>query len=403
MSLIARFLYLIKKNVCLVATRLWYTKYKRNNNLWVFGEWFGERCCDNGFYFANYVAETHPKVDLVWIAKEHADVSKLNSRIKKCVMDSPEAVKNLKNAGVIFMVQAYEDIMQTNRCYYGGAMVINLWHGIPWKKIHYDNYKSWNLLYQKMRTKFYGGQLYLATSDEFRKIMHSAFNINDAHIICSGYPRNSIFYNVAHLGLSKQRLLAHLRSIGMSLDYKSKFVTYMPTFRDKTQKVFSFEDIASNKKLNDVLENHNAYIIQKSHFVSNQRHPYSSGKDNRVIYINDYQSQELLAATDMLITDYSSCFFDFLVLDRPIIHYLYDYDYYANDDRGLYYRKEDVVGGDVAKTVDELMAAIDENLRYPEKNKVLRQQRREKYLQYESSDSCEIIYSEVLNRIDAKI
>ena len=50
-----------------------------------------------------------------------------------------------------------------------------------------------------------------------------------------------------------------------------------------------------------------------------------------------------MAASDILVTDYSSCFFDFLILDRPIIHFLYDYDYYKEKDRGLYYEKEGVI------------------------------------------------------------
>ena len=57
-----------------------------------------------------------------------------------------------------------------------------------------------------------------------------------------------------------------------------------------------------------------------------------------------------LAAADMLITDYSSCFFDYLITNRPIIHYLYDYDYYVKEDRGVYYDVMDVVAGDTPKT-----------------------------------------------------
>ena len=394
---------LIWQNVELFSTKLWYFHNKRDWNLWVFGEWFGERCGDNCFYFANYLASKHPEIQLVWIAHNGVDLSSLDEKIKRCVMDSVEAISFLKRAGVVFMVQSMDDIFHNFHYYHSGAIIVNFWHGIPWKKIHYDmSYNIGYKLYSRMRTKLYGGHVYLSTSDEFNKIIFSAFHKNHSNIICAGYPRNCIFYNSRFQTVAKSKLCKYLKQKGFFVNEDSKIVVYMPTFRDKIQNSFSFEDISDCKELNAVLEKHNAIIIQKSHFVSTHRELYKTKQNKRIILINEYISQELLAAADLLITDYSSCFFDYLLLNRPIIHFLYDYTYYANDDRGLYFPKEEVVGGDIVETTTELIASIDENLSKPDKCEQLRIQRRNRFLQYESPDACEIIFSDVMRRIEKR-
>ena len=94
-----------------------------------------------------------------------------------------------------------------------------------------------------------------------------------------------------------------------------------------------------------------------------------------------------------------SCF-DYLLLDRPIVHYLYDYHYYESDDRGLYYKKEDVVCGDVAENMEQLICSLRENLQHPEKDKALREKRRRFYMEYESSQACQQIYQFILGRLN---
>ena len=104
----------------------------------------------------------------------------------------------------------------------------------------------------------------------------------------------------------------------------------------------------------------------------------------------------MLAAADVLITDYSSCFFDYLILDRPIIHYLYDYEYYVNSDRGVYYDLMDVVAGDTPKTIQELLTSIAENLKNPKLNHDLRNKRKGEFITYESEANSKIIYERIM-------
>lgn len=390
----------VLKEFFISATSYFYYSLKnRDKNIWVFGEWFGNRCCDNCLFLSNYIAEHYPEIKLYWISKDGTDLSLLNRSIVRLVMDSKEAIDILRKAGVVVVVQDGRDLTQKPYLYYAGALTVNLWHGVPWKNIGIDVAKnsqdisSRTLLYVKMQYYFFGEKYYLSLSDEFSKIMKSAFERGDDGIICSGYPRNMLFYNEDSVAVSREKLKSYLlEKYGYILNNDVRVITYMPTFRDNKDDVFSFISI-DGKNIQSRLEQWNAVLLEKSHYVTSYRNGDQSGNSGRIFSVDgSYLSQELLAASDILITDYSSCFFDYLLLDRPIIHYLYDYDYYSSADRGLYYKKEDVVCGDVACDFSELITMINDNISNPDKNHDLRKKRKSHYMKYESSNSCQEIF-----------
>ena len=378
---------------------------RRDKNLWVFGEWFGKRCCDNSLFLANYVSEYYPDIQVVWIAEENIDLSMLSSRIRKIKMDTPESKQLLMHAGVVIYNQSLSDFSRCMNLYCMGAVTINLWHGVPWKKIGIDAFSGeskvkW--IYVNYILRLQRPTLYLSTSEAFTDILQSAYCIKKKNIIKAGYPRNSIFYDERLLVDARDKVLNWLENTE-KYTCKSgvKIITYMPTFRDHEENVFSFEQLTDNEQLNGILIRNNAVIIQKAHFVNRSKETkdtFTAGQ--RIFNLDDISAAELLAASDLLITDYSSCFFDYLLLDRPIIHYIYDYDYYANKDRGLYYEKEEVVCGDAVETIDGLLKSISENLVYPEKNLLLRQKRRERFMMYETAECCKVIFEAINERLE---
>lgn len=68
---------------------------------------------------------------------------------------------------------------------------------------------------------------------------------------------------------------------------------------------------------------------------------------------------DLLIVSDILVTDYSSVIFDYVLLDKPVVYFTYDLEEYEND-RGLYYPFNDYVYGSVAKNSLELATSIKE-------------------------------------------
>ena len=173
----------------------------------------------------------------------------------------------------------------------------------------------------------------------------------------------------------------------------------MPTFRDKSSDVFSFNKLINNPKFKELAEKHNFVIVEKLHYKSVQR----SGITNKYVYgAPDMDAATLLGAADILITDYSSCFFDYMITDKPIIHYVYDFNYYKNKDRGLYYDIKDVAAGSVAYNISQLLSAIKSNIIF-DVNMSQRHKIRDKFITFESEHSCKDIYNRIITGINRGI
>lgn len=370
---------------------------RRDNNVWVFGEWFGTKCDDNVTYFANYVANNNTNIKLYWICKKGIITSNLSNKINILYMDSKESKKIMHNAGVAIMGQGFNDFSTKGYNYFGKAVTINLWHGIPWKKFGHRDVDDFCFI-KKLYCKIYDSNLtakyFLSTSDIHIDTFRKAYNISSEYVIKSGYPRNERLYDECFCEKEKNKLLNYLK-----LESNTKIIAYLPTFRDKIQYTFSFDELRYNSKFLQILKKYNAVVIQKSHFVNFDRGSSFSSDSKNIYSINGWECQRLLAASDILISDYSGTFFDYLILNRPIIHYLYDYEYYKNDDRGLYFDKGDVVCGDTPMTIDELIESIERNLEKPFLNENLRGDRRDKYLKYESFDNSKKIYTKILSEL----
>lgn len=379
----------------------------RDWNSWVFGEWFGSRCNDSCLALANYVASNYSDIKLYWIARENCiGLDSLNDRIKVLKMNSNDSINVLKKAGVVFVNEGLQDLTDEGYNYSAGAIIVNLWHGVPWKKIGMDSYRR-NQIYTRMyaRTifKLQDFSFFPSPSDLCTKALCSGFMLSQKNIIETGLPRNSLFYKKEKCTAVRNKILKEIPSRSIDIDENTKILSYLPTFRDSVQNSFSFDEIGNSEKLQRILTEHNAVIIQKSH-IANQRRKdeFKETSSDRIISWNDCSTQELMAASDVLITDYSSCFFDFLILDRPIIHYIYDYDYYSGSDRGLYYKKEEVVCGDAITDEDSLIESILHNLNNPNKDRELRKLRRKQYLTYENSDSCKTLSEYIMKQIKVK-
>ena len=381
-----------------------YESEQRNPKVWLFGEWFGQRCCDNSMYMANYVAEKHPELEVYWAAKKEADLSGLNKSIHVLSFNTNDAMEIYKIASVVFMNQGFQDFSEEGFNYFGGAVTVNLWHGVMWKHIGHDGSKQSGTLYKlytKANDAIFGANAYLATSEKYAKVCETAFGARPDQIIRAGCPRNTIFYHPEQLNICRQRVLEILsQDSRKKWPEETKIITYMPTFRDKVENSFSFERLANNETLMHWLEYNNAVILQKAHFITQKRREMEGATaHNRIFSFNNVSAQILLAATDLLITDYSSCFFDYLILDRPIIHFIYDYDYYVNHDRGVYYTKEHVCCGDIAISKEELPDLIIQNMEIPEKEHDIRMKRRQDYMTYDIPDTCEKIYKSILESL----
>ena len=173
---------------------------------------------------------------------------------------------------------------------------------------------------------FVVADLMIATSDKVKGYFNSAFGSEKIEV--TGYPRNDIIINpnlyVKHLGFEQQII----DSIATE-----KTILYAPTFRDTNR--FDRETPIEWEKLNNLLIKQNASFLIKLH-----RHDYSivmkEEYSNIRVLDNESDMYPLFTKVDLLITDYSSIFFDFLLTDKPVLFYPYDKDEYLTMDRSMY-------------------------------------------------------------------
>ena len=196
------------------------------------------------------------------------------------------------------------------------------------------------------------------------EIYRSAFAY-EGEIIESGYPRNDILYN------ADSKKIAQLKD-SLKLPEDKKIILYAPTWRDD-----EYYDTASVRftleldlnRLKREFGDEYIVILRLHYFIADNID--LSGLDGFVYDLSKHEDiAELYLISDILITDYSSVFFDFANLERPMLFYTYDLDKYENMLRGFYIDINDVPGP-LLMNNDEVVDAIrniDEiNEKYAEK------------------------------------
>lgn len=237
-----------------------------------------------------------------------------------------------------------------------GQFFFETWHGTPLKKLVFDmdevytaspGYKK--IFYDQSRCWDY----LLSGNPYSTDIFGHAFMLPRERIAELGYPRNDRLKGEAGDDVRKS-----LREkLGLPAD--KKIVLYAPTWRDNRFKGSGDYEMALPfdkdfiKKVPDCF-----FILRLHYFVSGTEGLESAFGDNAVD-MSDYDDiNDLYLASDVLVTDYSSVFFDYAILGRPIIFYAYDEDEYKDELRGLYFDMERYCPGPVVKTQEELAGVL---------------------------------------------
>lgn len=357
---------------------------------WIFGAWFGTRISDNPLALYRYIVNTHPEIEAIWIC-DHIEEGR-EAGVRAIRRDSVAGIWACLTAAVSVMNQGYLDFGTLNWIH--KSYKVQLWHGVPWKKIGEDTKETKRGILHELSHRTYlfvnRCDLYIAPSEETKKVIKSAFLTGDENILMVGQPRNEILFDPQYCSEIRRKIEAKIGNY-------SKIIVYMPTFRDGNHKSFSFTTMG--KDIMSLLEAQNAVILEKQHFIDCERGNAKPGGTSLVINAMQFDTQELLAAADVLVTDYSSCFFDFILTDRPVIHYLYDYEFYKTRDRGLYYNLDYVVSGEVVYVESKLCAALETALQDPSSGSDRRRLIRERFATYECCNNSELVTQRIKKTI----
>lgn len=238
-------------------------------------------------------------------------------------------------------------------------------------------------------------------SDCEGKILCREFaGLSPDRILPFGYCRDDfLIQNKDNLTI-KMEIKNKLASL-MGIDPNKKWYLYAPTWRHEVKNCFFFNKSENAKKYNELFSKKNVVLIERPHPKIIEQMGLSSSMSGSMFLMGSEVSakidiQELLLATDLLISDYSSIYFDFALLDRPVVEFTYDYEFARDIDFGFEIDLREYAPGYFAYTEEELIELLSKSTYELMSG---RTQKFLDYMVYEKGTACESL----LKFIDKKV
>lgn len=329
----------------------------RNKKIWCFGSSF------NGNTKFLFIYMNELKMNrCVWIAKGD-EVNQIRELGFEAYKKSSLKGKLLLLTAGVYVYNSY--ISNVGAYTWGRVKKVNLWHGVGLKNIEYEmnvgpiakRYYTKGpinaLRYMPFRVK---PDILLTTSPMMTRHFTKCFRLNKDAVIEGIYPRCELFNKTNdelfdYIQRYETQSTANLA--GVLRGYRFVYI-YMPTFRD------SGDDFISNcgfnfDLVNRVLMEDNRLLIMKMH--PDSKLVFKKEYSNIQIVEKDVDIYPILPLTHCLITDYSSIYFDYILMkDKPIILFIPDLENYLANSRDLAFPYEDYTKGIVANDFDSLIA-----------------------------------------------
>lgn len=342
------------KNIMLYSKL--YKKVEVSDNHIIYQVRDGQSMTDSPYYIFKYLLTRNEYKDYVhiWVVdsqnrkQEYSKIYSNQNNIKFIIKESKDYLYYLSNCKYIINNATFPAYFTKKP----SQIYINTWHGTPLKYMGLDIPN--NLIGTQNTIKnFLNSDYIISPNAHTTKIFKSAYkldNLNDEAILEVGYPRID-----ATLNFSNNKLLDKLKSQYSGINQKP-ILLYSPTWRGEN--VNNPEDnIQEIIEAVDKLNKSTKYnILLKVHpFVFN--HAKKHEELNQYLVDDNIDTNELLSIIDILVTDYSSIFFDFLVTKKPILFYVPDIKTYDLN-RGLYLDSNSLPGPSFGN-LDQLVEAIN--------------------------------------------
>lgn len=243
-----------------------------------------------------------------------------------------------------------------------GQVYVQCWHGTPIKKLRCDIEVDGSVLNTikeiRKRNDIDAKRFdyFISPSKYCTEKFISAFNLKKLNkeniIIEEGYPRNDFLFNKTQkdITLIKEKL---------KIPINKKVIFYLPTFRDNQHTSgigYTYELQIDFNRLRKAIGDEYVVLFSPHYFIANSID--LSKYEGFVINVARYDEiNELYLVSDIIMTDYSSVFFDFANLKRPIVFYMYDYDLYQSRLRDFYISLDELPGP-ITRTQEELEKCI---------------------------------------------
>lgn len=384
----------------------------RRPGVWVFAYALGYK--DNPRYLFEHANVERPAgVRPVWLAQSRAEAA--------AVRDAGfDAAYKRSIRGVVLSLRAGAVVLgsgpsEANRSLIGRAVVVQAWHGAPFKRLHNDFPAGDVLVSDRGVAARSLNQLGRAVSNASRarvdllpaqsptvsERFQSAFGIGPDASPVLGTPRADV---IGRTGPDADAEAAAVRDrvLPRALASSARLVLYAPTWRDGRDESFLVDGLDIGA-LDDILERHDAVFLIRLH-------PYSTragferaglGGARRVILQEpgeDVDVNVLLRAVDVLVTDYSAISVDYALLGRPIVYFMPDLVEYEAG-RGTYEPPSALTGGLHAGSWPELLVRLGEAFVEPTVHAREAGVVADRYFSFRDTGNCKRICDELARRV----
>jgi len=352
-----------------------YNPIKANKPIICYGAVRGLSYRGNPKYLFLYALKNKNTYDY-WFTRSRRVYDKLKRNGLPVVYSySLKAIKILRSAHTIFCDNGFRvDFLPI--FFSPKSLLVQTWHGRILFKI------------------FIGSQMekysYIISPAKFtNSYLIKAFQVKTEEILNTGYPRDDIFFED-----TKKLQVKTRKRCKIPKKYK-RLILFAPTHRPPLMKSkFPFTE-SEIKKFDDYLEETNSLLLFKDHFLGHLSAFNNMRNSLRIYTIID--TQELLLISDVLITDYSSIYFSFILTNKPIILFAYDWHEYCYE-RGSYVKYEelkDYAFGSIPKTGTELIEKIKNiDIWFP-KSKDKMSEIKDRFFDFQDGNSSERVFDQL--------
>ena len=349
----------------------------------IFGSNEGRLYSDNSRALFEYIQERATHLQAIWFTNNPDVYSQVQSMYPGSVVMSPsfKSIYYYLRSDQIFLSFGWQDMCKMP--WIPSKYVNQLWHGVPLKKIgllknRTDLQKDYGKTVDLFLRSSKNVNRFFVASEYEKKTHIAAFGLTDDIFRLTGNPRNDYLYDMA------QREKPHGRTI-----------LYTPTFRERRggpgihSQVLIHPEINEEQMHNFLVEN-NANLVIRPHWITDPP-VFSSNRINCVTHFEQPDLHQLFNEADILVTDYSSAYVDWLILDRPVIFCPYDLESYTNKN-GLLEVYTELVPSPICHTPSELYLSLTEALENPSIHAMEREQMKQKYLGDMGGNACQRIF-----------
>ena len=228
------------------------------------------------------------------------------------------------------------------------TMVVQVWHALgSFKKFGGSSEKDPRVL-RELKAANERVDYIIAGSENIRENYMEAFMVPSSKVACIGCPQTDYYFRDHDIKRHRKRLEKAFPQLK-----GKKLVLYAPTFRDdpdRDRELLNHFDFEAFRR-----------ELSEEYCLAVRMHPQVRGSQvpDNVIDLTDYPNVRLLLCmTDILIADYSSIAVEFSLLNRPIILYAFDREWYLKKDRGFYFDYNKTAPGPIIESMEELIGCI---------------------------------------------